>query len=115
MIVSFSSQLDSNTAVNLANYHLEFLGKDRRTKKVIHTTVAFRSATYNASHHEVTLTLSRRINLHQAYQLTVRGDGATHLVNALGQAFDRDQNGKPGGNFVVKLNSLKPARSGVFV
>ena len=100
LVVSFDGPMNSPTAQNPANYRVnalapgtpEFVTRDG-------PSVLIRSASYNASTHQVTLSLARPLAPGAFYRIWINGSSGTGLTDTGGTLFDGDNDDTAGGNF----------------
>ena len=110
LVLTFSAALDPARAQNPANYTLIGPLPGHRDIPII-------SAVYNASKHSVKLSPLHRLNVHSwyHYRLSVCGTETAGLTDASRNLLDGNDDGKPGGDYVVNFHGfgLKPTEMGV--
>ena len=110
LVLTFSAALDPAKAQDPANYTL--IGPLPG-----HSQIRIVSAVYNSSKHSVRLSPVHRLNVHNwyHYRLSVSGNAMTGLTDTARSLMDGDEDGKPGGDYVVNFHGfgLKPAEMGV--
>jgi hypothetical protein len=106
LLVTFDSVFDLSRADASTNYVLLAPGPDGRFGTRDDRTIRIKSAIYDASTNTVTLTPSRRLNLHRRYELIVNGSTPTGITDTAGNLLDGDGSGKPGSNYVVVLRGF---------
>nr|WP_303652775.1 Ig-like domain-containing protein [Paludisphaera mucosa] len=94
LILYFGAPLDASGAQDVSNYIITD-GRGRR--------IAVSSATYDPATLTVALRPSSRLNIHNAYGLTVIGTGSAGLRAVSGVPLDGAGNGGSGTNFVTRI------------
>jgi streptogramin lyase len=97
LVLTFDKALDPATAQDPRNYRLTQLnGRSIRIGSIV----------YDPSTFMVTLSPTRRLNLHQSYRLTVIGTPPTGVTDTSGILLDGALTGHPGSNFVTLVTAL---------
>ncbi len=97
IVVQFSGALEAAGAQTIANYTLATAPSGKQKSAPVSLT----QAVYNASKFTVTLTPQRQpLVLSPPVKLTISAAG---LLDSLGRPIDGNDDGKPGGNYVVTL------------
>jgi type VI secretion system secreted protein VgrG len=99
IVVHFSRALDAASASNVGQYTLVNLGGPGRGGSRVGQRIAIGSAVYDPQALTVTLHPVERLNVHNRYQLVIRGTGKSGLVDTAGRLLDGLRNGRPGSNF----------------
>jgi Bacterial Ig-like domain len=94
LVLTFNEPLNSITAENTASYTI--VGPHGRG-------VAVNAAVYDPATQTVTLTPSRRLNLHHTYRLIVNGTGPNAVLDTLGLPLNATGFGRPGSDFVTTV------------
>ena len=94
LVLTFNEPLNSITAENTASYTI--VGPHGRG-------VAVNAAVYDPATQTVTLTPSRRLNLHRTYRLIVNGTGPNAVLDTLGLPLNATGFGRPGSDFVTTV------------
>jgi uncharacterized repeat protein (TIGR01451 family) len=98
LVLFFDTQLDARRAQNPDNYRIVALeGEGQR--------IRIEGAAYDSAAHTVTLSLARRLNLHNRFRLTVIGTGQGGVTDAFGDGLDGLRTGDPGSNFVTVVTA----------
>ncbi|MBI1324184.1 hypothetical protein GC170_13500 [bacterium] len=101
LVVSFSQDMDSQSASRLSNYLLVSAGRDGRFGTRDDRGVPLASAIYDTSTRTVTLSpASRTLPLHQLYRLTITGNPAAGVKNTSDVFLGGQGVGLPGTNYV---------------
>ena len=103
--VGFDSALFVAPAQNLANYSIVDLGTNGKKN----TTIAIKSAVFNASNNSVTLSPAKKIGLKDQVRLTVNGVAPNGLTNTDGLYLDGAGTGTPGSNYSVTFTGFGPS------
>jgi uncharacterized repeat protein (TIGR01451 family) len=99
LVLTFDEALDPARAQNPENYEIVAL-------EGAHRRIRVKEAAYNPATRSVTLTPSRRLNLHNLFRLTVIGTGPGGVTDASGNPLDGQNNpGDPGHNFVTIVSA----------
>lgn len=97
IVVQFSGALEAADAESLANYTIATVAQGNKKSKPVVLT----QAVYNASKFTVTLTPGRQpLVLSPPVKLTISAAG---LLDKFGRPIDGNDDGQPGGNYVVTL------------
>lgn len=100
VVISFDGPLDAKLAENTAEYAVN---RYNPSQPEIVTqngpAIAVRSASYDDSTHQVTLTLARPLAAGVFYRVYINGSANTGLRGANGTLFDGDNDDTPGGDF----------------
>ncbi|HWE40662.1 MAG TPA: hypothetical protein VG406_29220 [Isosphaeraceae bacterium] len=99
LVLNFDSPLAPATATDLANYHIQRLGRFVGPRAL----VPIAAATYTPGSTSVTLYPSRRLNVHWRYLLTLNGTTSAGLAGPTGLALDGRSTGHPGGNATATI------------
>ena len=97
LVVAFNGQVSASSAQNPANYVVVFPD----TGEVIPVS----SASYNANTSSVTLLMSRQLDVHKTYQITIRGTGTGAISTPNGSLLDGNGDNTPGGDYVAPINA----------
>jgi hypothetical protein len=95
LVVTFSMDLDPTSATNPKNYVLVDPSGRR---------IGFKSISYDASAHTVTLRPRELVNLHHNYRFVIRGSGTHGVASAAHTLLAGGGDGQPGTDFVTTLN-----------
>ena len=99
LVIGFNSPLDPVSAQDVANYRI--VGPLSRTESAHRVT----SAVYDAATGTVTLHLSKRLNVHRKYQLTVVGSHVGGVTDTSGRLLDGNGDGQPGSDYVTTIDA----------
>jgi Bacterial Ig-like domain (group 3) len=94
LVLTFSAALDPESATNLENYVLVGPAGKR---------IKFKSVSYDASAHAVTLRPHVRVDLHRTYRLTVSGADPDGIAGTNHALLDGAGEGQSGTDFVTTL------------
>ncbi len=105
LVVTFNEPMDTTRAQTLTNYQLVMLRyiRGRHPSYKVVRVIRLRLAVSNSSHQTVTLSPVGRLNIHQLYELTVRGTSPLGLTSTYGQYLDGKNNGQPGSNYATLI------------
>jgi hypothetical protein len=97
--------LDQARATDLANYRLT---------GPCGGVIRIRSATYDPAARTVILRPARLLPLRNVFRLVVKGTSTGSLTDLAGNALDGDRDGRPGGDFIGRIDraSLAEVPSG---
>jgi hypothetical protein len=96
LVLSFDKPLDPARADDPVNYRIaQSNGRSVRVASVL----------YDPTDLTVTISPSRRLDLHRSYRLTVVGTAPTGLIDTSGNLLDGALTGQPGSNYVATLSS----------
>jgi hypothetical protein len=96
LVLTFDKPLNPATAQDPRNFKIsDSLGNPVHIARVV----------YNPSALTVTVTPSRRLNLHRLYQLTVIGTAPSGVADTAGNLLDGALNGVPGSNYVATVSA----------
>ena len=84
LVLSFGSPLDPARALDVRNYRVVSLGGPGRGGSRVGHVIGILSAVYDPVALTVTLRPAERLDVHNAYRLTVKGTGPTGLAGATG-------------------------------
>jgi hypothetical protein len=111
LVLGFSTALDPNPAENVHNYQIVGVARASRHGTLFGPAIPVGRAVYNAESDSVTLYPTRRLDVHQHYQLTVNGTPPNGLTGSTGTPLDGLGNGSPGTNFVTLITRANLAGS----
>jgi hypothetical protein len=102
LVLTFSSALDPARAMNVAEYQVVALLRGRKGRLRVGPSVPVVQASYTAGAltSMVTLSLAKRLNVHNLYQLAVNGAPPSGITDTSGQFLDGKGNGQVGTNYV---------------
>jgi len=90
LVLSFSTPLDAARAQDVNNYRLVTLGGAGRDGSRVGRPIGVLSAVYDPSALTVTLRPAERLDIHNAYRLTVKGTAPDGLAGPSGVPLGRD-------------------------
>ena len=99
LVLTFNEGLDPSTASDAANYRIVPLGPHGKFGHAI----AIDRVAYNPAARTVTLHPSRRLNIHDRFELIVDGTSTHGIVDLALQALDGGKTGKAGNDYVGKI------------
>jgi hypothetical protein len=100
VVLTFNKALDPATADSAANYRIVPLG--RRGKP--DTAISIKRISYNAADRTVTLQPSRRLNVHDRFELSVDGTSTHAVVDLALDALDGGKTGKAGSDYLGTID-----------
>ncbi|WP_406696292.1 hypothetical protein V5E97_35405 [Singulisphaera sp. Ch08] len=103
LVLTFNQPLQPATAVDVSNYRLVGLGRDRRFGTRNDRHIAMRSVKLDPTGRVVTLTPIVRLPIRLRFQLTVAGAESVGLTSTSGRLLDGDSDGRPGGSFITRF------------
>lgn len=103
LVLTFSGPLATTAAGDPSSFHVVARGADGRFGTKDDRIIAINSARLDSTGTIVTLAPSRRLALRQPYLLVVNGNSPGGLTDSQDRLLDGDNNGVPGGNFVVTI------------
>jgi hypothetical protein len=107
IVLTFSELLDARRAQSTGSYVLLTAGADGRWGTADDKVVALKKPAYKASNRTVTLTPTSALPKAMAYQLTIKGTGATSgLADINGNLLDGNKDGIAGGNYVARFGAV---------
>ena len=90
LVLSFSTPLDPSRAQDVNNYRLATLGGPGRDGSRVGRSIGVLTAVYDPSALTVTLRPAERLDIHNAYRLTVNGTAPAGLAGPTGVPLGRD-------------------------
>jgi len=100
LVVSFSMPLDPARALDLADYRIVTLGGPGRGGSLKGHVTRVSTAVYNSAAQTVTLHMTRRLDIHNLYRITITGAAPDGLMGTGGVPLDGAGTGDPGSNYV---------------
>ena len=113
MVVTFNQALDSASAEDVANYEINLPGHVVRVHGSHSTatrpgrSLAIKTASYNASTHQVTLTLRSRLRRGETYQFQING-ASGGVKGTTGTALNSSGTLEPGKDYQAVLDLAAP-------
>lgn len=101
LVIRFSDILNPTTAADATNYSVAL-----QSASGFNSPVTIVAATYNSFQFSVTLTLGQAVAANQPVQLTILGGPTRGVTDTRGLFLDGDNNGRPGGNFISRVNPV---------
>jgi hypothetical protein len=100
LVLTFDETLDPSTATDPANYTIVPLGPHGKNGHAI----AIARVSYNAAARTVTLRPSRRLNVHDRFELLVDGTSTHAVVDMALRALDGGRSGQAGSDYVGPID-----------
>ena len=100
LVLTFNESLDPSTASDAANYRIVPIGPHGKSGHAI----AIDRIDYDSATRSVTLRPSRRLNVHDRFELIVNGTSRHAVVDLRCHALDGGKAGKPGSDYVGAID-----------
>ncbi len=100
LVLTFNEGLDPATATDAANYKIVPIGPHGKFGRAI----AINRVAYNAAARTVTLHPSRRLNVHDRFELIVDGTSTHRIVDLALHALDGGKTGKAGSDYIGQID-----------